>query len=197
MLLPRVSSRKLITGALVGAIVFAAWPLATSARSSPTSLAGPVSMQAQPQGELHFAYAGGQAGRDAIEQAVDEAIADMNVLIRGIARKRLLEANAVIEHFAFALEGDPVVASYVGGRIIAAPRSGKSITWTDQYGEKIQVSHHYADGKLVQKMVGSKGRRTNIYRFSDDEQTMSMSVEIVAAQLPAAVRYRVTYRRAS
>ena len=46
-------------------------------------------------------------------------------------------------------------------------------------------------------MVGSNGRRTNVYRFSDDEQTMSMSVEIVADRLPAPVRYRVKYRRAN
>lgn len=194
MLRSRVLWRKLITGALVGAVVLATWQLANSAQSSPAT--APTRVANDPQAELHFDYANGQAGRDVIEEAVDEATADMNVLIRGIARKRLLDANAVIEQFAFALDGDPLVASYAGGRIIAAPRSGKRIPWTDQYGERIQVSHDYANGKLVQKMVGSKGRRTNIYRFSDDEQTMRMSVEIVADQLPAPVRYRLKYRRA-
>ena len=145
--------------------------------------------------DLRFAYAGGQAGRDAIATAIDEAIADMNGLIRGMARKRLLEVNAVIESMAFSLESDPVVTTYLNGRIIAAPRSGKSVPWTDQFGERIQVSHRYADGKLVQTMRGAKGQRKNVYRFSEDGKTMTMSVEIVADQLPAAIRYQVKYRR--
>ena len=39
--------------------------------------------------EWSYRYAGGKAGRAAVEQAVDEVVADMNVMIRGIARRKL------------------------------------------------------------------------------------------------------------
>lgn len=145
--------------------------------------------------EWSYRYAGGKAGRAAVEQAVDEVVADMNVMIRGIARRKLLEANEVVGELGFSLGGDPLVASFVGGRIIESPRGGAAVEWVDQFGDTVKVSQRWSNGKLVQRIFDANGSRTNVYRFGDDGR-MTMSVTIEAAQLPKPLRYRLSYRKA-
>jgi hypothetical protein len=149
----------------------------------------------EPRFERSYRYAGGAAGKKAIEDAVEEAVRQMNPLIRRIARRRMLEANAVIPRLRFRLGGDPIVASYVGGRIVEAPADGRAVPWTDQYGETIEVSHRLHGSTLVQTMTGAQGNRTNEYRFTDDGKTMTMTVEISAKQMPSPLRYSVRYRQ--
>jgi hypothetical protein len=150
---------------------------------------------AQAEFETTYRYAGGDKGRAAVEAAIEAATAEMNPLIRGIARKRLIEANKIIASLSFSLGGDPLVATYVDGRVIEAPRSGDPIRWVDQFGEKIKVSHHLDGDGLIQKMSGSKGKRRNVYRFSDEDKSMTLSVTIESGVLPEPVRYKVRYER--
>jgi hypothetical protein len=153
-----------------------------------------TAFEQDPRFERSYRYAGGAAGKKAIETAVEEAVRKMNPLIRGIARRRMLDANRVIPELAFQLGGDPLVASYVGGRVIEAPADGRPVAWKDQYGETIQVSHRLRETTLLQTMAGSKGDRVNRYRFSADGKTMTMSVEIASDKLPAPLRYSIAYR---
>lgn len=145
--------------------------------------------------EWNHRYAGGEQGRLAVEQAIDEATEDMSSLIRGVARRRLREANPIIDELGFSLGGDPLRASYIGGRIIESPASGAAVDWVDQFGEDIEVSQRWSDRELVQHMVGEGGSRTNVYRFSEDGKTMTMSVTIEAPRLPKPIRYRLEYRK--
>lgn len=143
--------------------------------------------------EWNHRYAGGEQGRAAIEQAIDDATEDMSSLIRGVARRRLREANPIIDELGFSLGGDPLRASYIGGRIIESPASGTPVDWVDQFGESIEVSQRWSDRELVQHMVGEGGSRTNVYRFSEDGKSMTMSVTIEAPRLPKPIRYRLEY----
>ena len=117
------------------------------------------------------------------------------LMIRGIARRKLLEANEVVGELGFSLGGDPLVASFVGGRIIESPRGGAAVEWVDQFGDTVKVSQRWSNGKLVQRIFDANGSRTNVYRFGDDGR-MTMSVTIEAAQLPKPLRYRLSYRKA-
>lgn len=151
---------------------------------------------AGPRFERIYRYAGGETGKKVIEDAVEETVREMNLLIRPIARRRMLEANAVIPELGFHLSGDTLAASYVGGRVIEAPADGTAVPWTDPYGEKIRVSHRLTGGALHQTMIGKRGNRRNRYAFSADGKTMTMSVEINSDSLPAPLHYAVSYRRA-
>jgi cytochrome P450 len=145
--------------------------------------------------EQTYRYAGGEAGRTAVENAIDVAIADMNGLIRGVARRRLLEANAIIGELGFSLGGDPLRASNVDGRIIESPASGAAVDWVDQFGDTVKVSQRWSGDELVQRIFNDDGSRTNVYRFAEDGQSMTMSVTIEASRLPEAIRYRLDYRK--
>lgn len=145
---------------------------------------------------VRFRYAGGQAGRDAVDSAIDEATEDMNVLVRGIARRRLRDANPVITELGFSLDGDPLRASYVEGRVVESPADGTTVDWVDQYGDTVHVSQKFSGNKLVQHMSDDNGSRKNVYRFASDGGKMTMSVEIRSKMLPQPVRYDVSYRAA-
>jgi hypothetical protein len=119
----------------------------------------------------------------------------MNGLIRGIARKKLLEVNAVIPSLGFSLDGDPLRASYIKGKLCESPANGKTVDWVNQFGDTVNLSQKYQGGKLVQRISDDNGARTNTYRFSEDGSKMTMSVEITAKRLPKPVRYKLTYRR--
>ena len=151
--------------------------------------------QAPRRFERSYRYSGGAAGREAIEAAVEQTVRKMNPLIRSIARRRMLEANAVIPELGFDLGKDTIVASYAGGRIIETPADGRAVPWTDQFGDRIRVSHRMVGATLLQTMSGSNGDRINRYTFSADGTTMSMAVEIRSDKLPAPLRYTVAYRR--
>lgn len=188
----------------IGALLGGLWAVAGPAVAGPTVPGAGANtanetgtpVEKSPRFEQTYRYVGGDAGREAIEAAIEEAVRELNPLIRGIARKRMREANTVIPELAFRLGGDPLVASYVGGRVIEAPADGSPVAWTDQYGETIEVSHRLLDAMLLQTMSGKKGNRLNRYRFSSDGAKMTMSVEIQSNRLPAPLRYSVSYRLA-
>jgi hypothetical protein len=146
--------------------------------------------------EQRHRYTGGDEGRAAVERAIDDATADMNGLIRGVARRKLRDANPIIEDIGFSLGGDPLVASYVGGRLIETPASGAAVDWVDPFGDTVKVSQRWSNGELVQHMFNDKGSRTNVYRFAEDGQRMTMSVTIESPSLPKPIRYRLEYRKA-
>jgi hypothetical protein len=151
---------------------------------------------AVPRFELEYRATGLERGKKAIEDAIEQAVREMNPLVRGIARRRLLESNEVIPELAFHLSTDTLITSYVGGAIAEAPANGRPVPWIDQFGQQVQITHQLRGRTLHQTMSGAEGDRRNQYRFSADEKTMIMSVEIRSERLPCPVRYEVRYRRA-
>jgi hypothetical protein len=184
--LPRAGAILIVAAGLGGWAVL-------SADGSEANTSEPTSAGARLEQSLR--YAGGEQGRTAVEKAIDDATEDMSSLVRGVARRRLREANPIIEELGFSLSGDPLRASWVGGRIIETPASGEAVDWTDQFGDDVKVSQRWSDGELVQRMFDDNGSRTNVYRFSEDGQRMTMSVTIEASRLPEPIRYRLEYRK--
>lgn len=190
----RVRSKRavpLAAALLLGVAGLGGW--ASLSRGGPEGAASEAN--AGVELEWKYRYAGGEAGRAAIEDAIDEAIADMSGLIRGIARRKLLEANEIIDAPGFSVHGDPLRASTIGGRIIESPASGAAVDWVDQFGDAVKVSQRWSDGELVQRIFNDDGSRTNVYRFAEDGQSMTMSVTIEASRLPKPIRYRLDYRK--
>lgn len=191
----RASSRRVLSRVLAVPVIVVGLAGWASPSGGETEAGASAQANAAAEFQWTYRYAGGKAGRAAVEAAVEAAVADMNVLVRGIARRKLLDANKIVEQFGFDLGGDPLRASFIDGNLVESPASGAAVDWVNQFGETVKVSQRWSGQKLVQRMFSDDGSRTNVYRFSEDGQRMTMSVTIKASRLPTPIRYRLSYRK--
>lgn len=183
-----VGLSALVAGAIGGIGVFAWGGAAPAAEAATTEVDA-------SRFESSYAFAGGAKQEAALAAAIEALTGDMNVLIAGMARKRLTAANPVIRRIGFSLGGDPLLSSYIGGRLVESPASGAQVSWVDQNGDAVRVSQRWDGRTLVQRMSDSRGERTNTYRFTADGARMSMRVRLQSSMLPGPLEYRLDYRR--
>jgi hypothetical protein len=142
-----------------------------------------------------WAFVGGDAERQRIDAAIDEATAEMLPGIRTIARNRLKESNFATDRIEITIAGAFIKIDQVGFRAITAPASGVAIPWRTPQGDKAKVSHKLVDGVLVQRMLGSDGGRENRFSVSGDGTKVTVRTRIWSERLPADVVYQLSYRR--
>ena len=143
-----------------------------------------------------YRFAGGKKEVREVERAIDEAVDEMNVFIRGIARRRLKEPNLPTDELRIALGGDTITVSRTGQPAISAPATGKRVPWRNpRNGNELEVSHRITPaGALEQKLIGDRGVSTNVFAVSADGK-LSMKTTVSADKLPSAIRFTTTYLR--
>lgn len=146
-----------------------------------------------------YRYVGGEEEVRAVEQAIDEVVDQMNVFIRGIARRRLRAPNLPTNELRITLEDGQIRVVRTGQPEIAAPQSGERVAWRNpRNGNELQVAHRVnSDGVLEQSLVGDNGVSTNSFIPSTDGLRLSIRTVIRAEKLPAPIRFSTTYRRKS
>lgn len=185
--------RAWIGGGLATVSVALLVPSASVGAAARTGAAEPRAAEA---GEPRpFVFAGGEEERAEVRRAIEAVVAEMSFIARPLARRGLLEANTVIARLEFSLQGDPVVVKYVEGRLVEAPRDGRAVPWTDQFGDRVRVSHRLREGQLVQTLSDRRGFRRNTYVFGA-EGALTMKVVVQSSMLPSPLRYTLTYREA-
>ncbi len=140
-----------------------------------------------------YRFAGGQVEHDALLAAIDDTVADMNILARGIARGRLRDSNAVPKAISISRTGDDVAVAF-DDRKYQAPLDGSSTTVVGITGDTLNYRVSVSAKQLEQTFVGPKGARSNTMRREGEE--LKMSVEIRSDRLPKVLRYQLTFRRA-
>lgn len=73
---------------------------------------------------------------------------------------------------------------------------GAAVATRGPDGNDIRMSLRFERGRLIARQNAGEGRRTNIFSLSADGSRLTMSSRIGAPQLPADIRYRLSYRRA-
>ena len=139
-----------------------------------------------------FTFSGGEAEREAMRQAVEDAVAEMNPLIRGIARDRLLASNAIPDAAKVHPEGDVVTIGFDDREYTASLGAGP-IEVVGSSGDPLKLTHRLTGGKLVQDFVGDKGGRTNTLGVGGE--TLTVDVRVHSTKLPKDVTYRMTFTR--
>lgn len=144
-----------------------------------------------------YVHSGARAELRAMGGAIDRVVNQMNIFVREIARgevHRRITPEQRIEigvpdpqALTIAMDGWGPVRVALG----AAARRVRGAT-----GEDIDLTMRFADGRLIQRQVTPRGSRTNVFTLSPDLEQLSMRVRIASDQLPAEIRYRLTYRRA-
>jgi hypothetical protein len=143
-----------------------------------------------------YRFAGGREEVREVERAIDEAVDEMNVFIRGIARRRLREPNLPTDELRISLGGDLLTVARTGQPKVSAPTTGKPVPWRNpRNGNELQASHRITPaGALEQKLIGDRGVSTNVFTVSAEGKLL-MKTTVTADKLPSPIRFTTTYVR--
>lgn len=129
------------------------------------------------------------AGRDA---AIEDVIAEMNVVLRPIARMKLREGNPVAGKLTIEREGDTVLIAF-DGLVRKAKLDGSSTQVVGIQGDDLSYRVQVLDPGLRQVFRGDRGGRTNRLRRRSSGKIV-INVTMTSGRLPKALKYRLTYR---
>ena len=139
-----------------------------------------------------YAFSGGESERQALREAVDAAVAEMNPLVRGIARDRLLESNKIAQTVAIAADGDAVTVSF-DERAYTAVLGASAVEVTGVTGDTLQLTHRLSGKRLIQMFDGKRGSRRNVIGVRGKQ--LRISVTVRSDSLPNDLEYQLTFAR--
>jgi hypothetical protein len=131
------------------------------------------------------------SGRSSVRKSIDGVVGEMGVLARGIARRRLMDANEVPKRVAITQDGNSVTVA-LDGRPYTATLGGGSRRVKDPNGEVSRMRFTMRGDALYQTFHTDEGDRTNVFSAREDGG-LTMSVRITSPQLPDDVRYRLIF----
>jgi hypothetical protein len=149
-----------------------------------------ASAQADPIVELAgaYEYAG---GKSSVNRSIEDVVSEMNVMTRGIARRRLAENNRVPKMVAIDRDGEEIVVRLDSRTYKAAPGRAKRVKSTD--GGTSRMRYRVVGRKLRQTFEAEEGVRTNVFTRRKDGG-LDMTVTIASPRLPKRVRYRLSFQ---
>jgi hypothetical protein len=154
-----------------------------------------VRAQETPSFDGTYVFAGGETQRAALTKALDDVIAQMNVVMRSLAQKQLHERINVAPRMVIRAEGDRLHIEHDPLPPRTVPVDGTPLPMRNLVGDRVRVTYRMVDGVLVEVIAQGRSSQTNRYRLSPDGSQITFDAAIRAPVLPAVIRYRLTYRR--
>lgn len=143
-----------------------------------------------------WAFAGGQADLQRMDDAINHVVDQLNLFIREIARGEIHRRITHEQHVVLGFRGDDrMTLALDNWGPVEVPVGGGSNQVRGPGGDQVRVSARFVDGRLVYRQATSQGMRQNVFSLAGDGSRLTMGVSISAGQLPADIRYRLTYRR--
>ena len=131
---------------------------------------------------------------DEIEGRIKQAASHMNFLIRGIAERRLRNANKPIDRIDLRYQGDTVWISLREDEPwIASLRNGEFGPYTRADGEVVQVKTELKPGVIDQYFRSDDGEKQMIYTLRNDGRVAVESI-VYSDKLKEPFRYTWVYR---
>jgi hypothetical protein len=184
-------TRRTVTIAVVGSLL--AFVVASVGAGIPAlaqaSAGGAGSLDGQ------YDFVGGDTEVKEIDNACEAAIADMNIIVRAVARRRLrkqvvpwstLAVRRVSTEMEFGVNGAAAVRTHLNGDPVQA---------ISPTGDPMKMRQWFEGKKLVQVFELEVGNRRNELTLEPDGKTLKMNVQITSSQLPKPVLFALTYRR--
>lgn len=129
-----------------------------------------------------------------ISGRIDEAVAHMNFLIRGIAKRRLAGANEPIDRIDIRYQGDSIWISLREDEPwIVTHRNGDFGPYTRADGEVVQVRTQLQPGVIDQFFRSKDGNKQMIYTLRNDGRLAVESI-VFSDKLREPFRYTWVYR---
>lgn len=132
-----------------------------------------------------------------MEQAIDRVVDQMNLFIREIARGEIHRRISAEQRIHLDITGEDAMSIALDDwGPIEVDVNGRPRQVRGAAGDDVRFSVRYQDGRLTAHTASPRGSRTNVFTLSPDASRLQMSVRITSDQLPADIRYRLTYHRA-
>jgi hypothetical protein len=130
-----------------------------------------------------------------VNQAIDRAVARMNMMKRPIARSRLKKTNQPYQQVTIAQTRSEVTITADNRTPVVTPLSGTAIKWTREDGEVFDVSTQWDEDKLRQTFKAEDGQRVNTFALSPDGNVLSMDVTVTSPRLSRPLFYTLVFRK--
>jgi hypothetical protein len=130
-----------------------------------------------------------------VSQAIDRAVARMNMMKRPIARSRLKKTNEPYQQVTIAQTPSEVTFTADDRTPVVAPPNGTPIKWTREDGEVFDVTTQWKDDKLEQTFKAEDGQRVNTFTLSPDGNVLTMDVRVTSPRLSRPLFYTLVFRR--
>jgi hypothetical protein len=138
-----------------------------------------------------YAFVGGAAQRTAREAAIDDVVSEMNILVQGIARKKLGESTPIAKRLDVSVTDSKISVAF-DGREHVATLDGQTTKVVGSQGDELQYRVEFSGDRLRQVYSGDRGNSSNTLRRRDSGR-IHVDIEIDSARLPKPLRYRLTY----
>ena len=135
------------------------------------------------------------AASDDVNQAIDRAVARMNVMKKPIARSRLKKTNQPYQQVMIAQTSSEVTITADNRTPVVTPLSGTPIKWMREDGEVFDVSTQWEDGKLKQTFKAEDGQRVNTFTLNPDGNVLTMDVTVTSPRLSRPLFYKLVFRK--
>jgi hypothetical protein len=171
---------------------------APAAEPAPAPAPTPPAAPAVPEQQRFagsYAYAGGQAQRDGIADAVETSVMALSVFIRPIARKKITEGNPLREQLTIKVVDKTVTVSFGPDRTVTGQIDGPPVPWTGDLGDPLNVTFTLVKGRLVMFCKADSGSRRNVFTLNEAGDKVTLSVTMSSERLPVPIKYALTYRR--
>jgi hypothetical protein len=150
---------------------------------------------ASPSVVGEFRYAGGKKQRERFEAAVEEVVAELNMLIRGLARSKIMESQTPSAAVEILQTGSDVIVRRTGAPEIRGPANGTPFRWKNRYRDELELRMRLNGAKLEIRFKGEKSRTTTTYTASEDGSRMTLRTTIKDPRLPKPLRLSFAYKR--
>lgn len=140
-----------------------------------------------------YRFVGGKAQRDARDAAIDEVVSEMNLFVRGIARDRLRESNAIPTRITMQRSGESIAIAF-DDRSYEARLDGTTTKVVGITGDTMKYRVQVLPRGVRQSFDGEDGGRINTMK-TGDEGRLDVQVEVHSSRLPRTLRYRLAFRR--
>jgi len=139
----------------------------------------------------------GPRDRRSRDAGIDAVADQLNLFIREIARGEMRRRLTPEARIVIDVRGETRVALTIGDfGPHALELGGPARTFPGPDGHPIQARLELRAGRLVEREVHGEGDRTNVLSLNGAAGRLTMAARIGASQLPADIRYRLTYHRA-
>ncbi len=158
---------------------------------------GTAGAQAQSLADFDgsFAYEASADKQTEFDTAIDGVVAPLNFLLRPIARARLTSSNRPYEQIRFQVQPEGLTIARGPDLVWTSKVDNSPTAVTRHDGLALVVRRRFETGEVIETIDSDTAQRLNRYALSPDGQTLSLTVEIVASQLPRALVYTHRYRR--